>query len=151
MDQDDHGLGVGAAIDRFHRRDPPQHGRDRFRIPGDRWRGRLPRQFECRRSDGNRSQLRDRGKRDHAAEALPAETPVGTDAEEYRHLCRSNHRAGAHVFFIAGDQPEDRSAADDGGFRAYRSGHVDFALSASPASPTLQVTGRDIPLSSVNL
>lgn len=144
MDQGRHGLGVDTAARRSHRRRSPHRGCHSFRIPGDRRSGRVFSRPECRRGDGHRGELRDRRKRDRAAETLQGQATVGTGAEEHRHIRRLYPHAGAHIFSARGNRPEGRALADDDRLRSYCRRHPDLALSSSAASFPLQVTPGNI-------
>lgn len=144
MDQNDHGSGTDTATGRSHRRDSPHHGRHSFRILGHRRCGRVSGQLERRGGDGHRSEFRDRGERDRAAEALQGEVAAGADAEERRRFRRLHDRAGAHPLLTRGDRTEERYLANDHRLHSHRLGHADLALPAVSASVSLQVTGRDI-------
>jgi len=144
MDQGNHGLGIDTTTGWPHRRDFSHHGCHSFWIPGD-WRsGRVFSRLERRCGDGDRSEFRDRRKRDCATEALQGETAVGTDTEEYRHIHRLYPCAGAYAFPAHGNRSESRTLVDDDRLHSYRRRHPDFALSNSAASIPLQVTAEDI-------
>lgn len=140
MDQNDHGLGVGAAAGRPDRRGSPHHGRHSIRLPSDRRGGRLPGQPERRGGDGRGREFRGHAERGPAAKALPREATVGVDPEERRRLLRLHVHARARALPARGDRTEGRPAADDDRLRAHSLGHADLALAGAPASVSLQVT-----------
>lgn len=144
MDQNDHRSGTNPATGRSDRRYPPHHGCHSFRIPSDRWSGRVSGQFERRGGDGRRSKFRDRTERDRAAKALQGQVAVGADAEEHSRFHWLHDRAGTHALLTRGDRTEEWYPANDDRFHSLHLGYADLALPATAASISLQVKGRDI-------